>query len=477
MRIAQKLLLLCALLPGCVKPVEGYCDINDECLADQFCSLPAHACKTGPRQRSCSIDNQCATSEFCLLPDGVCTAGTRKRVCATNTDCRGDQLCLAPDCVDAIAAGVFSGAQTLPPTPSVATGMILFYLKPNNADMVYSMTHGVASPTAARLNAGKQGEAGSGVIFELKKENGTLDTIVGFPSDQITELAKGNLFVSVPSATYPTGEVRAQIYPLGMVQATGPTSFIAALTPLQTPLVVSSTFSGRADVTIDEAAATVSYTVAHNIDMANDPLMGLHLHRGTFNTEGPHIADVTPVPTTLSVTGALAKTQFAQMYPESAPLWSLLIKSGASYFNVHTMRASGGELRGQLLPFRAGSPIAVAMPFNSKLVPQGASAATGVAGFFLSQDQATLTWRLAHTAVNATSAQIIKNVGGAIVCDLGTGQDKAMGTCPPVKAAGMGTDLILSDLQNTAGALTLIVKTQAVPAGELRGAVVAPKLP
>ena len=473
MRIARSLLLLCALLPGCVKAVPGYCDVDLECDEDQFCRLPAHVCTVGERTRSCTMDNECRTGEICIQPTNVCMVGMRKPVCASNSDCRADQICLAPDCVDAIAAGVFSGAQALPPTPSTATGTILFYLQ-NNADMVYSITHSVASPTAVRLQSAKQGEVGAGVLFELKKDNG-IDVLIGFPSDQITELAKGNLYVNIPSPSLPAGEVRAQIYPLSMGVTAGPTEFAAILSPLQTPLVKSSTASGRATVTLDEANSSIGYSVTFTIDPVANPLMGLHLHRGVFNEEGKDIADVTPVPSASPVTGQLPRSQFAQVFPEPAPLWSLLIRSGASYFNVHTTRESSGEIRGQLLPFKAGNPIAIAMPFNARLNPQGTSAATGIAQFFLSQEQTKLTWRLSHTALNPTSAQIIRNVTGVEVCPLSTGQDKSMGICDVKMPQTAASDLLLTDLQNAAGALTLVVKTAAVPGGELRAAVVAPK--
>lgn len=506
-----KYLLLLGLLPACVKDVPGYCDEFKPCGENQYCDKTAFACRDGDQpcdinndcpddklcapesktcqfgERACAVDDDCPAARFCSTPPGImagtCAIGDRAPGCRNDADCRPGQLCVAPgtrSCADAIAAGIFTGAQAVPPNPSTNEGLILFYLK-NNTELVYSLRHSVPAPTAVRVHSGTLGVVGAPVasIPELLKGNEVLGTIKDFPSDQVTELTKGNLYVSIPTSTFPGGELRAQVFPMIQGLTAGPLDYVAILSPLQTPLVRSTTAFGRGNVTIDEPAGAINYNITiNNLNFGTNPLSGVHIHRGAFNTEGKHIADVAPPPTASPAMGKLLKSDFAQVYPEQAPFWNIAIKSGAAYFNIHSTNFSDGEIRGQLLPFTPGTPIAVALPFNVKLsaAPGVTTASTGFAQFFLNQAQSTLTWRLSHTAVGVTSVRIEK--AGIIVCEMGSGADKSMGTCPAVKTTGtVNTDLLLSDLKSTGGVLNVILRTSTNPNGELRGAILLPTIP
>ncbi|MCS6915098.1 MAG: CHRD domain-containing protein [Myxococcales bacterium] len=446
MRLAS-LAVLVPLLFGCLEDTPGYCERDEDCGANEFCRLPARSCAVGMRKIRCQTDADCQK----INPN---------------------QLCLAPDCVDAIARGFFSGAQVVPPTCSPAEGTILFHLKPNNTELVYSLTHSVENPLAVRIHAGKQGETGL-PIFELEKESGIVRTIRIAP-DQLDELVKGNFYVNITSSSLPAGEVRAQIYSLLPGQSAGPKEFFAHLTPLQTPRVVRSMASGEAYISIDEGNGSIFYLIGHNLD---NPISGIHIHRGSFNNEGPHIVDL---PNDAPPEGVLSRSD---IFAAERAFWPLLFKAGLAYFNFHTMNQSSGELRGQLLPYRT-MPFAVAVPFNVKLEPEQVvamspvtSAAAGTAAFFLNADRTKLTWRLVHDALEPTGAKIYKGVrgqNGVAVCDLGPGTTKSQGTCD-VKASGGPNDLIVDDLLRPGGGLYIQIQTRANPMGELRGQLVVPR--
>src|SRR2546422_179456 len=138
------LLLLLSLPGACVIDTEGYCEVDEQCPADQLCRLP----------------------------DRTCEAGVRKVKCKTNADCKPNQLCAAPNCLDATNRGELSGTQVTPPTASIGQGTILLRLSQDNSELLYSLSHTVPPETITEvhIHAGKFGTEGVIPLFTLKKE-------------------------------------------------------------------------------------------------------------------------------------------------------------------------------------------------------------------------------------------------------------------------------------------------------------------
>ena len=157
----------------------------------------------------------------------------------------------------------------------------------------------------------------------------------------------------------------------------------------------TSPAKGSVQITLDEPNGTLAYTLQHRVRRGT--VTGLHLHRGGFNVNGPHVLDL-PASAQSPLTGILDAATVTQqledpmLYRSQKHPWRMLIKSGLTYLNVHSDAFVKGELRGQLLPTGA-------VPFNVPLRPPqgGASQAQGEGQFFLSEDGATLAFRLTHT--------------------------------------------------------------------------------
>lgn len=142
------------------------------------------------------------------------------------------------------------------------------------------------------------------------------------------------------------------------------TAFSARLSGFnEVPLTILSPGSGSAQVNIDRATSTISYTLTY-ADTTSDVTQA-HIHFGKKHTAGGIIAFLcsnvgTPPSGTPAcpaqggtVTGTINATQVVAQEPQNVPGGDFnalvsAIASGTGYVNVHTTRFPAGELRGQL---------------------------------------------------------------------------------------------------------------------------------
>lgn len=415
MRTSALLLPLPLLFLGCTRDTPGFCNADASCAGLQFCLLPAHEC---------------------TLPT---------------------------------ALALLSGSQQVPPTPSEGEGTLRVLIDESSGKLTYFLSHNLASaPKAAHIHAGAPGKSSTAVVFPLLVASGASETLP-IDADRIEVLRQGGYYADLHTDDFPDGELRAQIWPLGAGSAALPGIALGTvLSGLTEGPPNPSTARGQATVTLNEATGAISFNATHNLQ---SPVTGIHIHRGRFNVNGPHIVDL-PTSSESPHSGTVGRDQIK---PDQAAIYTLLLKSNLAYLNYHTMAFTGGEMRGQLLWTRA-------VPFYTVLdgkqeVPPVTTTAQGQLACYLNEEHTALTFRLTHTAGGVTEAGIYKPAQGGApqrVCKLGDGSDKAQGTCT-VKLGGAAGDLLADDLLG--GKLFVNLLTTQNPGGELRGALVVPQAP
>ncbi|MCL4263628.1 MAG: S8 family serine peptidase, partial [Anaerolineae bacterium] len=111
-------------------------------------------------------------------------------------------------------AASLDGSQEVPPNGSLATGTGTFSYNLLTNDLTWSISHDVASPTAAHIHSGTVGVNGPPIITL----DHTVNPMVG--SDTLTAVEEGllanqALYVNIHTAAFPGGEIRGQIIPTG----------------------------------------------------------------------------------------------------------------------------------------------------------------------------------------------------------------------------------------------------------------------
>ena len=135
---------------------------------------------------------------------------------------------------------------------------------------------------------------------------------------------------------------------------TGPnleTSFTATLTgAAERPDPVTTTATGSATVTIDDANSTITFSVT--VTDLLSPTMA-HIHVGGTGVAGPIALSLLATPPAVGVfAGVLASGTAAGSAVVGGETFATLaakIRSGDAYINVHTVANPTGEIRGQLV--------------------------------------------------------------------------------------------------------------------------------
>lgn len=135
---------------------------------------------------------------------------------------------------------------------------------------------------------------------------------------------------------------------------TGPeleTNFVASLSgAAERPTPVTTTATGSATITIDDATSTIAYSVT--VSGLLSPNMA-HIHVGGVNDAGPiALSLLATAPAAGTFTGVLTTgtgTAAQIVGGETFATLAAKIRAGTAYINVHTVANPNGEIRGQLV--------------------------------------------------------------------------------------------------------------------------------
>ncbi len=129
-------------------------------------------------------------------------------------------------------------------------------------------------------------------------------------------------------------------------------AFQATLTgAAERPDPVTTTATGTAQVVIDDAAQTLTFSIT--VTGLLTPTLA-HIHVGSTSEAGPIAVNLLLTPPGVgSFTGVLAsgtRVSTDVVGGETFTTLAAKIRSGNAYINVHTAANASGELRGQLVP-------------------------------------------------------------------------------------------------------------------------------
>lgn len=244
---------------------------------------------------------------FAVLAVSVMAAGCKEKVDpvvqVTST--------LAGDATNLIAYTVLSGANEVPAVTTTATGTAVGTYNKTTKLLNLSVTYAGITPTAWHIHKAAAGATG-GVVFDFGTSFATPFTYTSpaLTAAQETDLLGGLNYVNIHSAKAPGGEIRGQL------------------------AVAATMATGSVSGTYDKSTKVLKVTVSYS----GVTPTAWHIHKGAVGTSGPVILDMGTTftsPFTFTTT-ALTTAQETDLL------------AGLYYVNIHSVKAPGGEIRGQL---------------------------------------------------------------------------------------------------------------------------------
>lgn len=353
-----------------------------------------------------------------------------------------------------------SGEQEVPVVDTTASGLAALTL--DEAGMTVSLhvnTVDLDDAAAAALNNAFAGRNGPGEII-LIQDGG--NPAHWFAEDQAINAAlldlllAGSTYVNVRSPANPSGEIRGQVIPDGILFALGQLEGRQEVPP------VDSAAGGTYAITIDPDAMVFFAIV--NTTGADDATAS-HIHDGYAGTNGSVVYPLSQDPGEISRwTASNAPLSVEQL---------AALRAGRYYVNVHTPANPPGEVRGQL----AIDPVEVTFADlgGEQEVPPVVSAATGIAAITVNRDSGAITLH-ANTvgAATASAAHIHQGYAGQNGGVLIPLQQDPMDAAHWFVDGGLLDDAGLADY--VAGRTYVNVHTPANPPGELRGQIAPPNI-
>ncbi|HZN38906.1 MAG TPA: CHRD domain-containing protein [Planctomycetota bacterium] len=246
--------------------------------------------------------------------------------------------------------GVLTGAQEVPPNPSIGTGTAVAYLhEPENRVVYMVNSTGLVSVAAAHFHQGAPGVSGP-IIVPLNGSNGNYCGVSNrLPAAQLAAWKANGCYANIHTAAFPNGEIRAQ-----MLQDVGD-HFVAALNGLQEVPPSPSPGLGGASLIL---GVNGTLSLQGGFSGLTGPPTAAHVHLGPPGVSGGIVFPLAIAGPTISGTYT----------PTAADLTSL--RAGNWYVNIHTVAFGGGEIRGQLGPARLPTTFGEGCQGSSGVRPQ-----------------------------------------------------------------------------------------------------------
>lgn len=180
-----------------------------------------------------------------------------------------------------------------------------------------------------------------------------------------------------------------------------------------------------------------------------------HIHEGVAGVNGPVIVTLVQDPANANVWNVPANATLSASQFEA-------FKAGGLYYNAHSVKFPGGEVRGQI-----GREVAIARLSGKQELPQNTSAATGLGVIAVDPLTKLADITLTYTGVTPTAAHIHTapiTANGPVTVPFGTPANNKY-----TLAGVQMTDAQLADMRNKA--MYFNIHSTALPGGEIRGQV------
>jgi uncharacterized surface protein with fasciclin (FAS1) repeats len=163
--------------------------------------------------------------------------------------------------------------------------------------------------------------------------------------------------------------------------------FTAVLSGANEVPAVSSSGSGRADMTINTVSNT--YTIFVQVSGLSSALAASHIHEGAAGANGPVVQNLGGVASYVAAANRFYAGKFTGTYAGNV---ATLIRGGA-YVNVHSANVPSGELRGQLVLVPASQEHLLNFSSRGLINPGNGRSGTVYGGFVLASER-TVTIRV-----------------------------------------------------------------------------------
>jgi hypothetical protein len=322
------------------------------------------------------------------------------------------------------AVALLDGGQEVPPVATGAQGFGLFNINPttNNLDFYIAFGGLIGAETAAHIHGLALPGTNAGVLFGLPAGSPKIGTWV-YPEAQEQNILDGTMYVNIHSTFAGGGEIRGQIV-----------SSVNPLDGLQENPPNASTAAGCGLCSFNRATNTMGF------DERFANLLGAET--------AAHIHGFAPPTANAGVLfGQAAGSPKRGTWAFGAGNLDNVFHLGRTYFNVHSVFAAGGEIRGQI---NRGKSIPCSPNITSSTGNQSANVGDTRSFTVVADDRGggtiTYQWRRNGTALTN---------GGSI-----SGATTATLTINPVAAGDAGNyDCVVTNFcgSNTSPAATLTV--------------------
>ena len=376
-------------------------------------------------------------------------------------------------------SGILSGRNEVPANDSTATGTIDGIFDPWSRVIAFRIEFSklTANATAAHFHSAPAGTNGPVVVdfvsqgFPVGVKSGEFVKVLTLTETQAVDLMTGNLYVNIHNASFPSGEIRAQIR-YGVALNLSPVPLSARLSGTQEVPANASTAKGTFEGIFDPYSRVIAFRFDYSGLTAN--ATASHFHIAAAGTNGGVTLDfVSQGFQTGNTSGEFVKVLTLTQAQAEALI------AGRIYVNIHNASFPGGEIRGQI---NYNQPLTRTIPVNGTFsglqeVPANTSTATGTVVGNYDQRSSLLAIKINYAGLTDTAklAHIHRGaagVNGPVQIDF-SGLGFTFGA-----RSGTFTKIIFLNATQAAdllaGNLYVNIHTGNFPGGEIRAQLNAP---
>ncbi len=255
-----------------------------------------------------------------------------------------------------VFSATLAGANEVPPVESSATGEIRVSLAATTLTIVGSYEGlTVINDPGAHIHGPADTTQNADVLFPLTFDNaaGTLSATVDLAAPENAAFGPATfgylqnelLYANLHTEENPTGEIRGQIFPSDDPLPAPEPDFTAILRGSEEVPPVSTSATGTASASLDEANTTL--TVTGTYTGLSGPAQAGHIHEAPRGENGDVIVPLTLTPDADDSTAGTFEVT-ATIGTEAGQLSLETLQNDGYYLNIHTEENSTGEIRGQL---------------------------------------------------------------------------------------------------------------------------------